>query len=166
MDYLRALAALQSATQLPILIPDLTTVTAAAARAVADASVLVSGQKIVGTWDSMAMARSTALEEAGPEQTIHFASEYQLLVYEQLVVNVGEQRLVLGTVAKLALSARYELEGGDVVARPYRNDTLHTWYSPNTDAAGSLDRRVLGRVIGPIDSFRGLGRLDSAAAPS
>ena len=41
------------------------------------------------------MARGTSLDEAGPEMNIDLASEYQLLVYEQLVVNVGEQKLVL-----------------------------------------------------------------------
>jgi predicted RNase H-like HicB family nuclease len=167
MDFLRALAAIQTATATPIVIPDLTTITAGIARAVAEAAALVSGQTLVGTWDRMAMARDTSLDKAGPEQNIDFASEYQLLVYEQLVVNVGEQKLALGTVAKLAFSARYEVEDGEVVvARPYRNDTLQTWYSPIPDAAGSLDRRVLGRVIGHIDDFRGLGHLNSVTSPS
>jgi hypothetical protein len=153
MDFLRALAAIQAATATPILIPDLTTITVGAAHAVAEASALVSGQKVVATWDSMAMAGDASLEEAGPEQDIDFASEYQLLVTEELVVTVGEQKLVLGSVAQFALSARYEVDGGNVVARPYRNDTVQKEFSPLPDAAGALDRRVRGRVIGPIQDL-------------
>jgi hypothetical protein len=155
MDFLRALAIIQAATATPILIPDLTTITVESAHAVAEASALVSGQMVVANWDNLAMAEDASLQEAGPERNIDFTSEYQLLVSERLVVTVGEQALVLGTVAKLALSARYEVDDGKLVARPYQNDTLQKWFSPNPDAAGSLDRRVLGKVIGRIDDSTG-----------
>jgi hypothetical protein len=147
MDFLRSLAAIQTATATPVLIPDLTKITESSARAVAEAAALISGQMVLATWDSMAMA-----ENADSEQEVDLKSEYQLLVFQQLVVNVGEQSLLLGTVAKMALSARYEVDGGTVVARPYHNDTLQMWFSPNPDAAGSLSRRVLGRVIGHTHS--------------
>ena len=115
----------------------------------------MSGQTVVTSWDGLAMATDASIEHVGPEANIDFASEYQILVMEQLVLNVGEQTLVLGTVAKFALSARYEVDNGNVVARPYRNDTLQKSFSPLPDAAGPVNRRVLGRVIGKIDDLAG-----------
>ena len=49
--FLRALAAIQSHTPTPILIPDLTTVTVGEVRAVTQAAALVSGQAVIDTWD-------------------------------------------------------------------------------------------------------------------
>jgi hypothetical protein len=155
MDYLGALAMIQQHTATPILIPDLTTVTEGDVRAAAEALALLSGQTVVTSWDGLAMATDASIEHVGPEANIDFASEYQILVMEQLVLNVGEQTLVLGTVAKFALSARYEVDNGNVVARPYRNDTLQKSFSPLPDAAGPVNRRVLGRVIGKIDDLAG-----------
>jgi hypothetical protein len=48
-----------------------------------------------------------------------------------------------------ALTARYEVEDGVLVAR--LDDTLQKTFSPNPDAAGGLDRRVFGGVVGPVD---------------
>jgi hypothetical protein len=155
VDYLRALAIIQRHTAIPILIPDLTTVTVAAAHAVAEAAAVITGQTILTAWDSLAMAGDASLEEAGPEQNIDFAGEYELLVTEKLVVTVGEQELVLGSVAQMALSARYEVDNGNLFARPHRNDTMQKWFSPLPDAAGSLERCVLGRVIGTIGAPAG-----------
>jgi hypothetical protein len=83
VDYLRALAIIQRHTAIPILIPDLTTVTVAAAHAVAEAAAVITGQTILTAWDSLAMAGDASLEEAGPEQNIDFAGEYELLVTEK-----------------------------------------------------------------------------------
>ena len=94
---------------------------------------------------------SPSLDEAGPETEIDFASEYQLLVYERLVVKVGDQELTLGTVAKSLLSARYSLDDDQLVARPFRNDTMHKYFSPDPEAAGPYERRVLGKPIGLVD---------------
>jgi len=151
MQYLRALAVIQAHTSTRILVPDLTRVTQQTVDAAVEAAALVSGQAVIATWESMAMVADSTLKQTGPERNIDLAAEYQLLVMEKLVVRVGEQDLVLGTVADFALSARYEVEDGKVVARPYRNDTLQKTFSPLPDAAGELERRVLGRIIGPID---------------
>jgi hypothetical protein len=151
MDYLRALAIIQTATATPVLIPDVRTITVGEVEAVIEAVALVSGQTVVVAWDSLAMAADASVEEAGPEQEIDFASEYQLLEMKQLVVAVGEQNLVLGTVSKLALSARYEIDDGNLVARPYRNDSLQKNFSPLPDAAEPFYRHVLGKKIGQID---------------
>lgn len=155
MQFLRALAALQDQTDTPIVIPDLTTVTEGQVKAVTEAAALVSGQAVIDTWDRIKMApvadTPPGSELAGAHENIDFANHYQLLVAEKLVVNVGDQTLTLGTVSSLLLSARYAVEGDQVVARPFRNDTMQRNFSPLDDAAGDLERRVLGRVIGPID---------------
>jgi hypothetical protein len=49
-----------------------------------------------------------------------------------------------------ALSARY-VEDGVLVACRHRNDTLQKTFSLYPDTTGPLDRRVLGRVVGPVD---------------
>jgi hypothetical protein len=43
------------------------------------------------------------------------------------------------------------IEDNKIVAHPYRNNTLQKTFSPNSEAAGPFDRRVLGRPVGPID---------------
>lgn len=155
MDFLRALTIIQTATVTPIQIPDLTTITAFDAHAVAQAAALVTGETVLAKWDGFKMASDSALKQSGPEENIDFGNEYEVLVFEQLVVHVGDQELLLGTVGKMALSAKYSLQDGTVVARPYRNDTMQLWFSPNANAAGPLDRRVLGRVVGRVDDSSG-----------
>ena len=153
MDFLRSLAIIQTATATPIQIPDLTTITPADAHAAVEAAALVSGQTVLGKWAQFAMAPDPSLPQDGPEENIDLANEYEVLVFKQFFVNVGEQKLLLGTLAQMALSAKYSVEDGKVVARPHRNDTMQKWFSPNADAAGPLDRRVLGRVVGPLDNL-------------
>lgn len=92
-------------------------------------------------------------DEAGPEHEIQFTSEYQLLVMRKPIVDVADQKLLLGTVAQYALSARCEVAGDDLVARPYRNDTLQTTFSPLPDAADALEGHVLGRLVGSLDEL-------------
>jgi hypothetical protein len=152
MQFLRALATIQGQTDIPVLIPDLTTVTEDQVKAVTEAAVIITGQTVVDTWDRMKMAKDTPPESdfAGPAQEIDVANEYQLLVSEKLIVNIGDQTLTLGTVASLLLSARYAVEGDEVVARPFRNNTMQRYFSPLDDPAEQLGRRVLGRPVGPI----------------
>lgn len=154
MALLRALATIQPHTPTPILIPDFTTVTVEEVRAVTQAAALVSGQAVIDTWDRITMAGDGPLEddEAGPAQEIDFQKHYELLVMEPLVVKIGNQSVTLGTVSWLLLSARYEVQGQTVVARPFKNNTVQKNFSPLPNAAGSLAKRVLGRVIGPIDN--------------
>ncbi|CDM77204.1 hypothetical protein MSS4_01984 [Mycobacterium marinum] len=152
MDYLRALVIIQQHTATPIRIPDLTTLTLGEIDAVFEASALVSGQAVITTWDRVGTTVVGPSDEAGPEHEIQFTSEYQLLVMRKLIVDVGDQKLLLGTVAQYALSARYEVEGDGLVARPYRNDTLQKSFSPLPDAAGALEGHVLGRAVGPLDA--------------
>jgi hypothetical protein len=151
MGFLRALATIQAHTPTPIVIPDLTTVTVGQVRAVTQAAALVSGQTVVDTWDRVRTVQDGSLTEAGPEQEINLANHYQLLIMKKLVVNVGEQTLTIGTVASLLLSARYAVEGNQLVARPFRNNTVQKTFSPLADVAGPFDRRVLAKEIGRID---------------
>lgn len=151
MDYLRALVIIQQHTAMPIRIPDLTTLTSREIDAVFEASALVNGQAVITTWDRIGTTVVSPPDEARPEHEIQFTSEYQLLVMRKLIVDVGDQKLLLGTVAQYALSARYEVEGDDLVARPYRNDTLQKTFSPLPDAAGALEGHVLGRLVGSLD---------------
>lgn len=53
MQFLRALARIQTQSPTPIVIPDLTTVTVKELRAVTQAAALVSGQAVLDTWDRM-----------------------------------------------------------------------------------------------------------------
>ncbi|WP_409429177.1 hypothetical protein [Mycobacterium sp. SMC-11] len=151
MDYLRALVIIQQHTPTPIRIPDLTTLTRRDINAVFEASALVNGQAVITAWDSIGTVVGRPADDAGPEQEIDFTSEYQLLVMLKLIVEVGDQKLILGTVAQYALSARYGVEGDGIVARPYRNDTLQKTFSPLPDAAGALEGHVLGRRVGSLD---------------
>jgi hypothetical protein len=151
MQFLRALANIQSQSPTPIVIPDLTTVTVGELRAVTQAAALVSGQTVLDTWDSFEVVRDGSRAEASDAQEVDFASEYQLLTTDKLVVDVGGQSLTLGTLSWLLLSVRQEVEGDRLIARPFRNDTVQKNFSPLPDAAGPLERRVLGRIIGRIE---------------
>jgi hypothetical protein len=155
MEFLRALGTIQTVATTPILIPDLTTITPKQAYAVVQAATLVSGQMVITSWERFAMAGDPSIPQAGPEENIGIENEYEALVFEKFFVTVGEQKLLLGTVGKMALSVRYTVEDGTLVARPYRNDTMQMWFSPKPDAAEPHERRVLGRAIGRIDDSPG-----------
>jgi hypothetical protein len=150
-EYLRALAIVQSATATPILIPDLTTVPVTNVEAATEAAALVSGQVVLSTWQSIRMGPDISLQPAGEEQEVDLANHYQFLRFQRLILNVGEQDLTLGTVSTTYLSARAEIDGGQVSAYPYRNNTMQKNFSPNPDAAAEYEGHVLTRVIGRID---------------
>lgn len=137
---------------MPIVIPDLTTVTLSEVKAVTLAAALVSGQAVLDTWDSMEVVRDGSLAKGdGGAPEIDFASEYQLLTTDNFVVDVGGQSLTLGTVSALLLSVRHEIEGDRLIARPLRNNTVQKNFTPLPDAAGPLQRRVLGRIVGRVE---------------
>ncbi len=158
MDYLRALVVIQQHTTTPIHIPDLTTLSRRDINAVFEASALVNGQAVITNWDGIRTIPAGATDDVGPELEIQFTNEYQLLVMRKLIVDVGDQKLLLGTVAEYALSARYELVGDDLVARPCRNDTLQKTFSPLPDAAGPMEGHVLGRIVGELEDLPGAQR--------
>jgi hypothetical protein len=154
LDYLRALTVIQQHTPTPLVMPDLTAVSVGDVEAAAQAALLVSGQAVLDEWDQLETVRDGASDDpvTGPAAEIDFGAEYQLLTFEKLVVEVGEQGLTLGTVSSLLLSVKYGLEGARLIARPYRNKTVQKNFSPLApEAAGAPERRVLGRIIGRID---------------
>lgn len=167
VDYLRALAIIQTVTATPILIPDLTALMVGEVEAVVAAAALVGGQTVVETWNKGKFWGDESSEQAGPAQggdsreqadsaqQIDLKNEYQFLVMEKLIVTVGEKALTVGTVSSLFLSARCKVEDGRLFARPHRNNSLHKTFSPLPDAAGPYERHLLARVIGEIDETTG-----------
>lgn len=151
VDYLRALATVQTATATPILIPDLTKVSAADAEDVAEAAALVSGQTVVVNWSEIRMGPLASQKLAVEGQEVDLANHYQFVRMQRLVLHVGKQELTLGTVSTSYLSARVEIEDGRLLARPFRNNTAHKTFSPKPDAAGEYEGHVLSRVIGRVD---------------
>lgn len=152
MQFLRALAVLQEHTSTPILMPDLTTVTVEQVRAVAEAAALASGQVVIDEWQRMRLVQDGTIDAiAGPQQEVDLSSEYQLLTVGELVVDVGDQRLVLGSVSSLLLSARYVREEDGLVALPYRNKTMQKNFSPLLPDAAGAPRSILGRVVGSVE---------------
>ncbi|UKJ64855.1 hypothetical protein H1Q78_05575 [Cellulosimicrobium cellulans] len=123
--YITALAALQSHTTTPIVVPDLATVTGALAQRVLTAAKLLDGQTIVGTW--------TAFEFAGDASaTLDTGGHYQLAVIEPLKVAVGDTALDLGTTQNTLLSAKLtEVGGGRLKAEPQLNDAGHRELAPH-----------------------------------
>jgi hypothetical protein len=174
MDYLRGLAAIQSHTSTPIRIPDLTTVTLKQLRTVAEASALLDGQVLVSSWTELPMAQDSSLEEAGPEQSIDLNSEYRLVLMEQMVLSVGDQKLVLGTISKTVLSARYEVRGRPTPTRKRLNEpticrfSLSPRFSANffiwCTSNGSPDGLVGTRTSIPRSPWDGLTRTASGCS--
>ena len=104
VDYLRALAIIQTVTATPILIPDLTALMVGDVEAVVAAAALVGGQTVVETWNKGKFWGDESSEQAGPAkggdsreqadsaQQIDLKNEYQFLFMEKLIVTVGERR--------------------------------------------------------------------------
>jgi hypothetical protein len=155
LDYLRSLAILQTRTPIPILVPDLTTVTVVDVRAVTEAAALIAGQTVVSTWESVGIvsdpqSSSDAGDPEGREMSL--ANRYKLYMLEPLIVRVGEQEFTLGTVQRELLSARLETEEGGLRARPCKNDTAHRVFLPDHAVPDpSKKRSVAGEDLGPIE---------------
>jgi hypothetical protein len=151
IEYLRALAIVQNATATPILIPDLTTVTVTDVEAATEAAALVSGQVVLGTWQSIRIGPDISLQPVGAEQEVDFGNHYQFLRFQRLILRVGEQELTLGTLSTTYLSARAEADNDQVVAYPHRNNTAQKNFSPNRDAANEYEGHVLARILGRLE---------------
>ncbi len=151
MEYLRALAIVQTATATPILIPDLTTVTVTDVEAATEAAALVSRQTVLGTWQSICMGPDISLQPVGDEQEVDLGNHYQFLRFQRLVLHIGQQELTLGTLSTTFLSARAEVDNDQVSAYPFRNNTAQKNFSPNPDAASEYEGHVLARIIGRLE---------------
>ncbi|WP_431233548.1 hypothetical protein ACQ856_02135 [Mycolicibacterium psychrotolerans] len=161
MAYLRAIATLQTYSPVAILVPDLGTVTRGDAQAVEEAAKLIRGETVTSEWtrfrwkDKKVPQPSKPKEQhdgsgSGSEHEIDLASHYHLRIIEPLIVNVGEQELILGTVFSELLSVRFFVDGGELAALPYLNDTMQRNFAPNVPTPDRSHRPVLGKILGPI----------------
>lgn len=129
--YVRALAIIQTRTPIPITIPDLATVARSEIQDAIRAAALIEGKTLVREWDELTI-------ELEPKEALDVAEHdhYELAVSRPLVINVGEQKIDLGSVELVMLSARLEArEDGTVVARPHLNNTIHETFAPDTQLA-------------------------------
>lgn len=146
VDYLRALATIQTATATPILIPDLTMVSTADVAAAAQAAALVSGQTVIVNWSSLRFGPLPGLQPAGPEPETDPAVHYQFLKLRQLTLHVGEQELMLGLESTAFLSATVAIDNGQIIAHPFRNNGAHKMFSAAPDAVREC-KQYEGRVL-------------------
>jgi hypothetical protein len=139
MEYLHSLAILQTRTQEPILIPDLTTVTEGDVFDINEAAALISGETLRSRWGELNWQIGTRSERAKRRTgEIDLGSYYELVILGPLIVNVGKQALTLGAVKKLLLSARLFAEDDKMRAVPFLNDAMDRTFDPNTPAPDRL----------------------------
>jgi hypothetical protein len=151
MLYLRSLSVIQTATSTPVLIPDLTTVSAADAREVVEAAALISGQIVFGDWASIRFKDAASSPAVGPdleERQVGLDDHYEVQIVEPLIVKVGVQQLTLGAVERRLLSVGYELDDGEIVGRPLANDTAYRRYIPGQPAPDRNSRPVRSKYLG------------------
>lgn len=151
MVYLRALSVIQTSTSTPVLIPDLTTVSAADARDVAEAAALISGQTVFGDWASIRFKDDASSPTVGPdleEREVSLDDHYEVQIIEPLIVKIGDQELILGAVERRLLSVGYEVEDGEIVGRPLTNDTAYRRYLRGLPAPDRNSRPVKGKYLG------------------
>ena len=151
MVYLRALSVIQTSTSTPVLIPDLTTVSAADARDVAEAGALIGGQTVFGDWASIRFKDDASSPTVGPnleEREVSLDDHYEVQIIEPLIVKIGDQELTLGAVERRLLSVGYEVDDGDIVGRPLTNDTAYRRYLRGLPAPDRNSRPVKGKYLG------------------
>jgi hypothetical protein len=167
LDYLRSLAILQTRTPTPILIPDLTTVSVDDVQMVIEAAALIKGQTVIGREWGSARFKSDATPTVGQAglaaKQIDLANHYQIKIFDPLTVNVGDQKLILGTVETLLLSAKYEVdEDGGIVALPFLTDTTYRTFAPDSPVPDKNHRPVKAKLLGALsDAIDSLGSVDT-----
>jgi hypothetical protein len=148
--YLRSLSIIQTVTSTPVLVPDLTSVTAADASDVVDAAALIIGQTVFGEWASIQF-KSDASPTVGQDlagREVSLEDHYEVQIIEPLIVDVAGQELTLGAVERRLLSVGYELDSGEIVGRPLVNDTAYRRYLPGQPAPDRNNRPVKGKYLG------------------
>lgn len=151
MVYLRALSVIQTSTSTPVLIPDLTTVSAADARDVAEAAALIGGQTVFGDWASIRFKDDASSPTVGPNleaREVSLDDHYEVQIIEPLIVKIGDQELPLGAVERRLLSVGYEVDDGEIVGRPLTNDTAYRRYLRGLPAPDRNNRPVKGKYLG------------------
>lgn len=152
MEYLHSLSIIQSRVAEPVLIPDLTTVTAGDVLDVNDTAALLSGETLRSSWTrfSWVTGRPPAKQTKTDEGEIDLRDQYQLIIVEPLTVKVGEDELTLGTVRTLLLSVRFVAGETELQAFPFLNDTMERTFDPDTPAPKRSNRPVLGKSLGAL----------------
>ncbi|OCB23504.1 hypothetical protein [Mycobacterium intracellulare] len=143
MEYLRALTRLQAYAAAPVVIPDLTRVSAGDARAVKDAARLVAGETVDGEWEAFRMPAGAAVD---------LKAYYELIIVEPLIVTVGAHTYTLGAMHTRLPSVRFVVEDGRLRAEPFLNDTMRRVFAPEEPVPERSHRPVKGRPIGLIDN--------------
>lgn len=148
MEYLRALARLQPYAGAPVVIPDLTKVSAGDARAVKDAARLVDGEVVEGQWEAFTLTSGAAVDPA---------SYYELIIVEPLIVAVGAHTYTLGAMRTHLPSVRFVVDDDRLRAEPYLNDTMRRVFAPQDPVPERSRRPVKGRPIGLVDGPEAAG---------
>jgi hypothetical protein len=111
-----ALVAIQTRTHEPLLMPDPATLTVEDVRDLFRASALVQGRSIVGTWTEAPLY-------PGDDYVPELEGEFQYEIFENLMVDVGDAKVFLGVAALRLESVNVELNDGQYVLRPCRNNS-------------------------------------------
>jgi hypothetical protein len=154
IEYLHSLSVIQTRSDQPVLIPDLTTLTTGDVQDINEAADLISGETLRSSWTrfrwTSGRPRATTRTYVGE---IDPRDHYQLLIIDPLIVNVGEDQLTLGTIRTLLLSVRLVPGEKDIEAFPLLNDTMERTFDPNTPAPDRSNRPVLGKSLGALDDL-------------
>jgi hypothetical protein len=141
LRYVRNLVTIQTRTATPILVPDLAAVKTREVQAIAEAAALIDGQTVVSHWVDISFPLQPGVE-------IDTTGHYLVELIDPLVVQVGDQELVLGAVAVKLLSAKFAIDGDLVRAHPHLNDTVHSTFAPDEPVPDRSCRPVRGRNLG------------------
>ncbi|MGW1315912.1 hypothetical protein [Streptomyces sp. NPDC002426] len=139
LDYVRALAILQSHAARQIKTPDLSQVTMREARSVMRAASLVQGKTVVRNW------KEVTVDSPLPDAEIDFDGHYQLSILKPLSLAIGGQNFRFGVTDMVMLSAKFS-RGPDGVLKafPKMNDSAHQFLSgeDSIPEGGSLPVRL------------------------
>ena len=154
MEYLHSLAILETRSQQPVLIPDLTTVTEGEVFDANEAAALISGETLRSLWTQLNWQIGPPSELAKRRTgEVDLGSYYQLVIVGPLIVNVGGNLLTLGTVQKSLLSARLSAQGEKLQAVPFLTDAMDRTFDPVTPPPDPSRQRVMGKVMGSLDDW-------------
>ncbi|MCO1593831.1 hypothetical protein M8C17_01475 [Micromonospora sp. RHAY321] len=145
--FVRALALIQTATSTPIVIPDVTSLTAEEISTIGRAATLIGGHTLVGTWKPFTIENTLGAEIAP-------GGHYQFAILEPLIVPVNGEQLTLGCIAKQTLSGTVDSVTDDVIrVKPHLNDTVHLNFVTDQPSMPAGRQLVRFRPAGELDRF-------------
>lgn len=120
LEYVRALAILQTRTTIQISTPDLSQVTMREARSVIRAASLVQGKTVVQKW------KEVTVDSPLPDSEIDFDGHYQLSILKPLSLTISGRLFHFGVTDMVMLSAKFLRDADGVLkAFPNINDSAH-----------------------------------------